>query len=291
MPEYASDVASSGREPARGRDQPLPAPARRQPGRLVPVGRGGARARPRRGQADPALDRLRRLPLVPRDGARVVRERRDRGVDERALRQHQGRPRGAARPRRGLHGGGGRALRAGRLADDGLPDARRRALLRRHLLPARAAARPAELPAGAGRDRSGLARPARRGRDVGGAARRGGRPLGVAAPFQRAADRSGAHGGGARAPRELRACVRRLGAGAEVPERARAGVPAPARRRAVARDGDEDARRDGRRRDVRPARRRLPPLLGRRPLARAALREDALRQRPARGRRTCTAGS
>ena len=35
---------------------------------------------------------------------------------------------------------------------------------------------------------------------------------------------------------------------------------------------------------VRPGRRRLPPLLGRRPLARAALREDALRQRAARAR-------
>ena len=53
----------------------------------------------------------------------------------------------------------------------------------------------------------------------------------------------------------------------------------------------EDARRDGRRRHVRPRRRRLPPLLGRRPLARAALREDALRQRAARARRTCTRGS
>ena len=37
-----------------------------------------------------------------------------------------------------------------------------------------------------------------------------------------------------------------------------------------------------RRRHVRPGRRRLPPLLRRRPLARAALREDALRQRAAR---------
>ena len=51
-----------------------------------------------------------------------------------------------------------------------------------------------------------------------------------------------------------------------------------------ARDGHEDARRDGRGRDVRPRRRRLPPLLGRRALARAALREDALRQRAARAR-------
>ena len=45
-----------------------------------------------------------------------------------------------------------------------------------------------------------------------------------------------------------------------------------------------DARRDGRRRHPRPARRRLPPLRGRRPLARAALREDALRQRAAGAR-------
>ena len=34
------------REPARRRDQPVPAPARRQPRRLVPVGRGGARRAP-----------------------------------------------------------------------------------------------------------------------------------------------------------------------------------------------------------------------------------------------------
>ena len=42
---------------------------------------------------------------------------------------------------------------------------------------------------------------------------------------------------------------------------------------------------------VRPRRRRLPPLLGRRPLARAALREDALRQRAARLRLPARAGS
>ena len=39
------------------------------------------------GQADLPLDRLLGLPLVPRDGARVVRERRDRRAAERALRQ------------------------------------------------------------------------------------------------------------------------------------------------------------------------------------------------------------
>ena len=44
------------------------------------------------------------------------------------------------------------------------------------------------------------------------------------------------------------------------------------------------AREDGGRRHPRPARRRLPPLLDRRGLARPALREDALRQRAPRGR-------
>ena len=52
----------------------------------------------------------------------------------------------------------------------------------------------------------------------------------------------------------------------------------------------QDARRDGRGRHLRPARRRLPPLLRRRALARAALREDALRQRAARARLPRRAG-
>ena len=80
-----------------------------------------ARARP----ADPALDRLLGLPLVPRDGARELRGPGDRRADERALRLDQGRPRGAPRPRRDLHAGRARADRARRLADDGVPDARR----------------------------------------------------------------------------------------------------------------------------------------------------------------------
>ena len=58
-------------------------------------------------------------------------------LDERALRQHQGRPRGAARPRPDLHDGRAGADRARRLADVGVPDARPAAVLRRHLLPAR----------------------------------------------------------------------------------------------------------------------------------------------------------
>src|SRR5690349_24257491 len=84
-------------EPARRRNVAVPAPARGQPGRLVRVGRGGARAGARGGASDPALDRLRGMPLVSRDGARVVRGPADGARDERALRQRQGRPRGAAR--------------------------------------------------------------------------------------------------------------------------------------------------------------------------------------------------
>ena len=70
-------------------------------------------------------------------------------LTERALRVRQGGPRGAAGRRRRLHGGGAGRDRTGRLADDGLPHPRRRALLLRHLLPARTAARHARLPAGA----------------------------------------------------------------------------------------------------------------------------------------------
>ena len=245
------------------------------------MGRRGAAQRARGGQADPALDRLCRLPLVPRDGARVLRGRAHRARDERELRLHQGRPRGAARPRLGLHGRGRRPDRAWRLADDRLPAAERRAVLRRHLLPARAAARPALVQAGADRGRRGLARPARRGGRLGTAARRP-PPGGRAHPrLARAVDERGAADRATPPPRRLRRAVGRLGPRAEVPAGAGARVPAPPRR-----GGPDapDARRDGARRHVRPRRRRLPSLLRRRALARAALREDALRQRAARVR-------
>ena len=74
---------------------------------------------------------------------------------------------------------------------------------------------------------------------------------------------------------------RRLRPGAEVPAGVDARVPAAARR---ARHDDAHAARDGVGRHVRPGRRRLLALLGRRLLARPPLREDALRQRPARAR-------
>ena len=89
------------------------------------MGTRGARARAGRAQADPAQHRLRGVSLVPRHGARVVRGRGDRRADERALRLHQGRPRGAARPRRDLHAGDAGDDGARRLADDGVPHARR----------------------------------------------------------------------------------------------------------------------------------------------------------------------
>ena len=241
-----------------------------------------------RGEADPALGRLQRLPLVPRDGARVVRERGHGGADERALRQRQGRPRGAARRRRALHGRDRLDDRAGRLADDRLPHAGGRAVLRRHVLPAGAAARAAVVRPAPARGRRGLGDAAGRHRHAGATARRGGEPLGPDRAVRRAAHGGAARRGRARDRAHLRARLRRLRPGAEVPARLDARVPPPPRLAGGDGDGDEDARRDGRRRDVRPRRRRLPPLLGRRAVARAALREDALRQRAARRRPTCT---
>ena len=76
----------------------------------------------------------------------------------------------------------------------------------------------------------------------------------------------------------VRRGARRLGRRAEVPLHFGDRVPARARR---ARDAAADAAPDGLRRHLRPGRWRLRPLLGRRALARPALREDALRQRAA----------
>src|SRR5205823_4427942 len=59
-------------EPVGERDESLSAPAQGQPGRLVLVGRGGARSGEARGQTDARQHRVLGLPLVPRDGARVV---------------------------------------------------------------------------------------------------------------------------------------------------------------------------------------------------------------------------
>ena len=142
-------------------DLALSSAARRQPGALAPVERrrsgGGQAAR----LPDPAFDRLRRLPLVPRDGARVVRERRNGAPHERVVRQHQSRPRGAAGHRPHLYDRAPCARPAGRLAAHHVPVARRQADDRRHLLAARAALWPALVPAGSPVDRFRVAHAAR----------------------------------------------------------------------------------------------------------------------------------
>ena len=110
------------REPARGRDQPLPAPARRQPGRLVPVGRRRVRGRAR------AEDK----PILLSVGYSACHwchvmahesfeDPDDRRGDEPALREREGRPRAAPRRRRHLHAGRAGHDRPGRLADDRVP--------------------------------------------------------------------------------------------------------------------------------------------------------------------------
>ena len=237
---------------------------------------------PRRGPADPRLDRLRRLPLVPRDGAGVLRGPADRGADERALRLHQGRPRGAPGRRRDLHGRRPGDDRARRVAAERVPDARRGPVLRRHLLPARAAPGDAVVAAGDRRRGRGVARPAagdRRDRPPDpAAARRRRRP----APGRGRAGPGRARRRGDDPPARLRPAARRLhDRRAEVP--ARVGDRVPARARGAA-DGAAHAARDGLGRDVRPDRRRLRALQRRRPLGDPALREDALRQRAARAR-------
>src|SRR3984885_5915023 len=69
-------------------DVALPFAARWEPGALAPL----ERRRSGRGQAArlpyPLVDWLLRLPLVPCDGARVVRGHRNSEPDERVVRQH-----------------------------------------------------------------------------------------------------------------------------------------------------------------------------------------------------------
>src|SRR4051794_35409858 len=111
-------------ERPRSRDLAVPAPALGQPRRLAAVGRGGAAPRARARRAAAGLDRLQRVPLVPRDGARVLRGPGGRAADERALRLREGRPRGAARRRRDLHAGRAGDDRPRRLAAERLLHAR-----------------------------------------------------------------------------------------------------------------------------------------------------------------------
>ncbi len=248
---------------------------------------GGRRLRrgpaPRRTR--PAERRLLRVPLVPRDGARVLRGRPHGRVPQLPLRERQGRPRGASRRRRRLHGGRAGGDRAGRLAHDGVPHPGCRALLLRHLLPARAPARHAVLPPGAPGRRAGLGRAPGRGHRGRGEDRAGPRRAGDLLRRRAATRGDGARTGAARADPGVRPAARRVRRGAEVPAvhggRVPAAPPRPHRRRRRPGDGARHLRADGARQDLRPAGRRLRPLLRRPRVGGAPLREDALRQRPA----------
>ncbi len=257
------------------------------------MGRGGAGARPHGGQADLPVDRLCRLSLVPRDGARIVRGPGHGRRAQSRFRADQGRSRGAPGPRPGVHGRGPGHDRQRRLADERLPDPGRPPFLWRDVLPGDAPPRVAVIPTGARRRRQGVPRGAPGDRAVRIGDRQGDRRFVHAQARRRigggrdAARSDGARRSGRRARAVVRPAPRRLGWRAEVPGADDDRVPAPAsgrgrRRRPRPGDGPADARRDGRRRDPRPARRRLPPLRHGRGLARAALRADALRQRPAR---------
>ena len=171
----------------------------------------------------------------------------------------------------------------GRLADDRLPRPRRAPVLRRHVLPEGGPSGNARLRARDGRGRRSVARaprrPARAGRQ---AARRDRRSTEVAESATRAI--SPPTCSASRSPPSNAQFDQRFGGFGNAPKFPQAMTLAfllsPGRARAVAGDARDDhgvARRDGRGRHVRPGRRRLPPLLGRRVLARPPLREDALR--------------
>src|SRR5690606_26551828 len=94
-PAGANEGQEGASQPAGTGDEPLPAAARVEPGRLVSLGRGSFRPGASKRQAGAPFDRLLGLPLVPRDGPRVFRRRDDGGADESPVRQHQGRSRRA----------------------------------------------------------------------------------------------------------------------------------------------------------------------------------------------------
>ncbi len=255
------------------------------------MGRGGVRGGPPPRRARARLGRLLDLPLVPRHGARDVLGSGARLASERGVRRDQGRPRGAPGGRCGPHHRGRRLHGSARLAAQRLHDARGPHLPRGHLLAARAARRAPVVPPGARRRRRRLDHPARPGRAGYGAAERRD-PGGLRARIRRvAAPRRRRARPGRRRARLVRGRgAQRVRIRAQVPRRARRAAARHARdlggARARARDVDRragapHARRDGRVRPARPGGGRLLPLLHAPRLVRAALRADALRQRPA----------
>ena len=283
--EPAHEQPDGKSKPTGGGDESVPSPACGQSGRLVPLGLRSARARPRREPAHPALHRVLGLPLVSRDGPRVVRGRSDRGGHEHPLRQHQGGPGGTARPRQDLPGRAP-APRAppGRLAAHDVPHPERsHAVLRRDLLPAVGAPRPAGVPRPSPACR-GLPRRAR-GRRVETERVVARRARACGAERGRGLVRSGRDGpraGDGRIAAELRRTRRRVRGRAEVspPHQHRAVLP-PASRSAGPTHGAPLPGPDVAWRHLRPPRGRVLPLFGRRRVDDPALREDAVRQRAA----------
>ena len=143
-------------QPSRARKVALSSAARAQSGRLVSVGRRSVRQSAPRKQTDLSLDRLLDLPLVPRHGARVVRERRDGRDHESRVREHQSRSRRAAGRRSRLHdvcaGDDGRR----RLADECLADAEPATVCRWNVFSAGRSIWSAGFQKGSRRNRGGL---------------------------------------------------------------------------------------------------------------------------------------
>ena len=205
-------------------------------------------------------------------------------LPQRALRQHQGRPRGAPRRRRGLHGRHHGDDRAGRLADDRRPRPRRQPVLRRHLLPRPAAARAAGVPAGAGgahatRGATAATTYAAVGRQPARAPRPQATPRRPAASTATVLDAAPSSS----LARRLR---RRSAAGSAARRSSRrrwcwSSCCAHGARRGGPRDGDADAARRWPAAGSTTSSAAASPATASTPLGGAALREDALRQRPA----------
>src|SRR5437773_1486857 len=70
----SSACCNAPAEPARSRNESLSQATRAQPGRLVSLGRRGSGSGEETRSADFSFDRVQRLPLVPRHGARELRK-------------------------------------------------------------------------------------------------------------------------------------------------------------------------------------------------------------------------
>ena len=243
------------------------------------LGRGQAQQ-----PADSAVGRLRRLPLVPRDGARELRGRRNREGDERAVRQHQSRSRGAARHRPDLHERAAFTGRAGRLAADHVSDAERRAGVGRHLFPQRSRASAGRLsPTCCARWRGCFARSRRRSSRTAPRCWRG-------SPTRRGRRARSSSASRSSTRRRRRSATCSIPSTAVCAARPNFRKPrfsncsgAPGRAAATRVSSRRSSTRSSiwRGRHLRSSRRRLLALFGRRALAGAAFREDALRQCPA----------